>query len=67
MEVVFVLELRHLTYTRMKVITSINVGDTLIAMIQHCSLDLLTITNAKNMAQGKDMENTSTMEAALGL
>ena len=32
----------------------VNVGDTFIVMSQHCGLDLPTITEAKNMDQGKE-------------
>ena len=50
----------------MKIIT-INVGGTLIAGIQHYGLDLLTITMAESMTQGRKKENTFTQETVLVL
>ena len=66
MVMVFTLELLNLTLSRMKIIVK-NVDGTLIAGIQGCGLDLLTITMAKNMDQGRRKGSMCTQETAFVL
>ena len=46
----------------MKVTTTTSVDGTLIVVVQHCVQDLLTITKAKCMDQGKEKDNMFTQE-----
>ena len=62
MDMAFTLELHLLMYIRMKTTTSASVGGTFIVVVQHCTQDHLTTTGAKNMDQGKEMEDMFTQE-----